>query len=145
MIGFIWRKCPDSTNEVKKAIVKARLATNTYTLQANRGVFNQNDNTGCLLCRGGVEDITHFTTECPAFEEERKTSLQPILDTIPYVTQDHPSIWTRDDLCYFIVDHTHPNVPFKLTEIEQEKLEYLTRTYCYKLHLKRAKLLGYRP
>ena len=140
----VWQMCPDSPSEVKKAAIKARLLTNTYTLQANRAAFNQTDCSTCLICKNGSEDVTHFLTECSAFDDIREPLLKPIVEAIPYVYENHPSIWGKSDLCQLILDPLHPNVPFKFNKEELFNLETNSRKLCYSLHKKRAKILQYR-
>ena len=46
---------------IEFAEVKARILTNTYTLQSNRAKYNQHRvNDTCQLCKTGTEDREHF-------------------------------------------------------------------------------------
>ena len=57
----IWSSVGTDPSLVKQTMVKARLLTGTYTLQANRAKFNQHTIPGtCPLCKSGIENREHF-------------------------------------------------------------------------------------
>ncbi|CAC5418330.1 unnamed protein product [Mytilus coruscus] len=61
----IWKSVPNCHIEVKKAEVKARLLTGTYTLQVNKAKFSNNkETTKCKMCLNDTEDIEHFLLIC---------------------------------------------------------------------------------
>ena len=47
---LVWESLPPEPREVRNATIKAGLLTETYILQANKGRFNQTNNTLCPLC-----------------------------------------------------------------------------------------------
>ena len=69
----VWATVRDSVFDSKRAQLKCRLLTGTYTLQNNKAVFNQHlvDPT-CKLCKGAPEHRQHFLAECPAYGEARE-------------------------------------------------------------------------
>ncbi|WAR07892.1 hypothetical protein MAR_017850, partial [Mya arenaria] len=59
----LWSSIETNPRQVKEAVVKARVLTGTYTLQANKHKFNQHlVNPTCTLCNLGPEDREHFLT-----------------------------------------------------------------------------------
>lgn len=137
-----WKLCSNTPIEVKKAAIKVKLMTNTYTLQANRSAFNQTNSSTCPICKEADEDVTHFVTTCPVFENIRKPIINSIFDCVPYVLSNHPSIWSKDHLCHLILDHTHPNINhIQLTEASALQLEQKARHLCYSLHKARERTL----
>ncbi|VDH95020.1 Hypothetical predicted protein [Mytilus galloprovincialis] len=72
----IWQLVPYTTIEVKKADIKARLITRTYTLQSDREKFTRGrESDKCLLCETSREDTHHFLITCTAFKMERDKHL----------------------------------------------------------------------
>ena len=141
----VWKLCTDSPSEVKKAIVKVKLMTNTYNLQSNKTTFNQISSPECLLCHTGDEDVPHFLIMCPVFEEIRKPIIQEIISLVPIIHSNHPTIWSKEDLCHLIMDSTHPDVPhFNLSQDDICSIEEKSRQLCYSLHKARAKMMQYK-
>ena len=65
----LWRSIDNIQHQVKQAEVKARILTNTYTLQSNRAKYNQHRvNDTCQLCKTGTEDREHFILKCKSLE-----------------------------------------------------------------------------
>ena len=55
---YLWRSIDNIQHQVKQAEEKARILTNTYTLQSNRAKYNQHRvNDTCQLCKTGTEDL----------------------------------------------------------------------------------------
>jgi hypothetical protein len=73
---LIWASLNDSPVDAKKATVKVRLLTGTYTLQANKAKLNQNEvDPLCRVCQQGAEDRKHFLLSCSASNDIRETYL----------------------------------------------------------------------
>ena len=71
----IWQSNRDGPRYVTRAVMKAKLLTGVYILQATRHRFNQFEVDGtCLLCHSGVEDRLHFLRTCSAFTDHRTTA-----------------------------------------------------------------------
>ena len=75
---IVWKgiKC---AREARRAIIRARLLTGSFTLQGNRARFNQYQvNATCIICKTAAEDRKHFMLECPALETVR-TRFMPLI------------------------------------------------------------------
>ena len=95
----VWATIRDSVFDSRRAQLKCRLLTGTYTLQSNKAVFNQHlvDPT-CKLCKGAPENRQHFLAECPAYGEAReKLSISSRLMKFPkdYLSMCHPQRCSR--------------------------------------------------
>ncbi|CAG2257393.1 unnamed protein product [Mytilus edulis] len=70
------KSVPNCHIEVKKAEVKARLLTGTYTLQVNKAKFSNNKETAkCKMCLNDTEDLEHFLLLCDRLEDVRRKHL----------------------------------------------------------------------
>jgi hypothetical protein len=68
----LWETVSSEMRDVTRAMVKAKLLTGTYTLQANRAVINQYEvDKACPLCGMGPENRQHFMLECPSLQDVR--------------------------------------------------------------------------
>ena len=62
----------NNVHDVRRAEVKARLLTGTYTLQSNRAKFNQfNVSPICQLCNKHPETREHFLISCESLKNIR--------------------------------------------------------------------------
>ena len=62
----------NNIQDVRRAEIKARLLTGTYTLQSNRAKFNQyNVSPICQLCNKNPETREHFLTCCETLQNIR--------------------------------------------------------------------------
>ena len=69
---LMYRSVRPNQIDVKRAEVKVRLLTGTYTLQSNRAVFNQfSVDPTCKMCKDGPETRTHFVATCQALQTTR--------------------------------------------------------------------------
>ncbi|CAG2217192.1 GCP6 [Mytilus edulis] len=60
-------------------MIKARMLTGTYLVQADKYKFSQYKiNATCLLCQREDEDLTHVLTFCPALRETRMKYFLPL-------------------------------------------------------------------
>lgn len=136
--------------DVKRAEIKAKLLTGTYTLQSNRAVFNQYavDPT-CRICNSEAETRIHFISRCPAMKivrEKYKTRIHSCLATEerPYL-QD--LINGDDGFTQLVLDCTHPTISqvYRLTDEEVKQMELLSRELIWKLHIQRCRELAGDP
>ena len=133
----VWATVRDSVFYSRRAQLKCRLLTGTYTLQSNKAVFNQHlvDPT-CKLCKGAPENRQHFLAECPAYGEAREKYIIQVNEVSERlsINVSSPEVLTR-----LILD------PSLYTSNEQDiyKLELHSRELVYNLHYKRLKLLTY--
>ncbi|KAK3098774.1 hypothetical protein FSP39_022998 [Pinctada imbricata] len=138
----LWRYASDDTIAVKKAGVKAKLVTGSYTLQADHARFYQNDrSTTCTLCHNGVEDLYHFLLLCPALKI-RDQFLEKILDFLANKGLGDMFRDNRPLLTQIILDPSSSVVPCILqSEDALNTLESLSRGLCYAIHSVRSNLL----
>lgn len=141
---LVWQSTTTDCRDVKRAIVKAKLMTGTYTLQYNRAIFNQTCDTTCPLCNDGEEDVKHFIMQCNYLHNTREPYLKEIYNTI---LCDYPEEKFDDEsLTHLILDPTHPCISDTIS-LDAEKLnslEKITRLLCFSLHRERAMKIGYR-
>jgi hypothetical protein len=103
-----------NTQDIQRAEIKARLLTGTYTLQANRARFNQNDVDGtCKLCNKGIETREHFIASCEALNHCRLAFNNKAATLLELQTD---SIANLDGHTYtqMILDPLHPTLPQNL-------------------------------
>ena len=144
---LLWRSTNCDSRDVRRAIIKAKLVTGTYTLQYNRKVFNQTVDNICPLCSVDVEDTAHFVTVCKTLDDIRNKYLKEVYDAIPYVYQNHPAHgWDVTQLTQLILDPTHDDVVslLPLCKEDLQKVENASRLLCFNLHRERAQKMGYR-
>jgi hypothetical protein len=69
----IWKSCGTDPFATIMAGIKAKIATDTLTLQIHKTKFSKNveSSAKCLLCLDESEDITHFILRCPALDDVR--------------------------------------------------------------------------
>ena len=140
----VWALVPNNTMEVKKAGVKCRLLTRTYTLQADRTKLSRGrESDMCNLCKISHEDTRRFFLECSYLEDDREKHLSKLKQ----YTRTHLSENTFDRLksenllLQFILDPSHTKCCDVVGRIIKEHLydlEHITRTICYGLHTKRS-------
>ena len=91
----IWHTVPNNTRAVRKANIKAKIITGTYTLQANRARFNQHSvSPTCLLCKNDSEDREHLILHCTAHAHIREKHLA----TLRHLMASHYSRDTVDEI-----------------------------------------------
>lgn len=81
--------CPPDHKETPRMMVKLRMITGTYSLQANRARFNQFEvNPTCRLCNTDVEDRSHFIAVCPALAHIRTPFLNDLNNALRNVLNE---------------------------------------------------------
>ena len=127
--------------EVSRAAIKTQMITGTYPLQTSKRKFKQSDSDICLICGGNKEDLTHMLLKCEPLEDVRQRYLPAIKNSIPYVYRHRNTVITSERLLtHYIMDHTHP-VICELIELPPgyfEATEWLTRDFCYAVHIARS-------
>ena len=92
---LVWKNL-ETARQVKRSIVRARILTGTYALQATRHIFSKESiNQTCLHCQLEDEDLHHMVCRCPAFYEYRVLALKQLLETAIQDSSD--SVWD----CHF--------------------------------------------
>ena len=134
----------ESESEMKKGIIEARILTGVYMLQVNRHLFSGGSiEPTCQLC-WLKENIYHLATRCPVYHEVRVATVQQL--KLLVVEQSSSEVWsTYFKDCSFILrvficpDYVNPTVPGLSTSLTD--IEALSRTFFYKIHVKRMRLL----
>lgn len=142
----IWKTVPNNPIEVKKAEVKSKLISKTYTLQSDRAKFSRNTESGiCLCCRKNEENTTHFLLDCEALDSVREkylNTLKAYMDN-NLGEKTFETIKNENIMVNFILDcsteKAKPYVQLKRNNISD--IETMTRTLCYGLHTRRMSLL----
>ncbi|CAG2256994.1 unnamed protein product [Mytilus edulis] len=141
----VWESASQSLLDVRKSMIKARMLTGTYLVQADKYKFSQYKiNATCLLCQREDEDLTHVLTFCPALREIRMKYFLPlkILVTNIIGCKGWEQLFNNNQnivalLLDFSVFHNLQN----LSKTQKMNVESLTRDFCYKIHICRLKLL----
>ena len=86
----IWKSCGADPFAAIMAGIKAKIATDTLTLQIHKAKFSKNveSSAKCLLCLDESEDITHFILRCPALDDVRT----PFLFKLKSLVRDSKNI-----------------------------------------------------
>ena len=139
---------PNNTLEVRKAEVKAKLITRTYTLQCDRAKYtNGKENNICKLCNKEPEDTEHFLFHCEKLLYERQKHLNTLSAYLDQHagSQCYVNIVKNGLLLKLILDPSSPELRQLIRNRNHEcninELEGITRTFCYGLHTKRASIL----
>ena len=142
----VWSTVSDNVRDIQRGYIKARLVTDTYSLQVHSAKFRSNESPICRLCNLDIEDRTHFLIECSALFESRSKWI----DKIKFLIVD---MCGRTDAEKLLSDHsTFLQVildcsQFKETVFKKspmsilQELETLTRLHCFSQHFQRAHLL----
>ena len=125
----------DNIHNSRRAQLKCRLLTGTYTLQSNRPVFNQFAvNPTCRVCGTSPETRQHFLTECQPLHKPRDRFLKKI-QSITEV--DIGNMVPMCDVTQLILD---PSLLFT-SETIIDKIELHSREFISILHKLRSKIL----
>ena len=79
---IIWDSCKYNLAETHKAIIRAKLLTGTYMLQANAAKFKEHLTPICPLCKSEEEDVIHFTLQCQVLEDSRTGEMETVLELL---------------------------------------------------------------
>jgi hypothetical protein len=121
--------------DIKRANIKWRILTGTYSTQSRRFTCKQIPSPNCIICaENEKEDLKHFILECPALDVERSHYLQCILRKIPHVFSYLNLLYSNTSfLLQFIIDHSHPCIQEKIP-IMDEDIERATQQFLFSLH-----------
>ncbi|CAC5382321.1 unnamed protein product [Mytilus coruscus] len=79
----VWEYASQNLLDVGKSMIKARMLTGTYLVQADKFTFSQYKvNATCLLCHREDEDLTHVLTFCPTLRVMHMQYFLPLKDLI---------------------------------------------------------------
>ena len=134
----------NNTYDTRRAEVKVRLLTGTYTLQSNRAKFNQfNVSPICKLCCKHPETREHFLILCESFRDVRSVSMNKIRVLFDYSSGIIDILNNTELNTQLLLDATHPDIEGLLqpTLRQSHLLELYGRELIYNLHVNRTKLL----
>lgn len=144
----VWKHVPNNPIEVRKAEVKAKLLTRSYTLQSDRSKFTkEREDSTCRICHTEDEDTKHFLLECSALTTVR----QKFLDTIEHYINNQEQYNCYDMLSKegllmkLILEPSSKTLsPYmrKMKSANHKELESITRNLCYSLHIRRSAILS---
>ena len=140
----IYSSVRSNTLDERRAEVKARLLTGTYTLQSNRAKFNQYKvSPTCQLCKVGHETREQFLAACSTLQDSRNPFLNKHKSVFNHSSEINVVI--RDPaLCtQLLLDSSHPSVDLILQPSRQQttQIELYSREIIFRLHQERTKLL----
>ena len=124
----VWLDLPDSIS-VQKATTKALLLIQRYPLATSPTAGKQRNET-CPLCQEEPETTTHFLLTCKALLKARKPYLIRILN----ICREYGASVDLNTITMVVLDST--------CIARDSHLESLCRNFTYKMHDKRAVLLG---
>ena len=142
-----WNTVDNTVMDVKRAIVKARILTGTYYLQADRDKFRRTGTMSqCPLCSATSEDRLHFLIACVPLNQVRQSYITEIekrllqQNTAQCVTAAHND---ANFLAQLIIDCTSKVICDRLLLVDSDfhEIETVSRKLCFVLHLKRCRLL----
>ena len=124
----------DNPRQVACATVKSLLLTGTYPLQTARYRMKKATSPLCLLCQLDIEDTMHFVLTCPHLDHIRAKYL-------PHIKKDFPG-HTDTLLLQALMDTSILFKQHKKKEnVDQIRIENITRDYMFALHLERSQRL----
>ena len=152
----LYSTCGSSPYQVSKAAVQARYLSGRARVEALTGHWDISNKDGfCLLCKtikptlGTLEHLL-LSGGCPALVDARLTMLsffQAYMVSRPYLLPLLQACWDVDTnlTMQFLLDCSTIPLLIKMTQDSQhpviKDIFYMTRTYVYKIHLTRRRLL----
>ena len=133
----------EEVRQVKRCIIKARVLTGTYTLQAQRNVFSGTVDPTCPYCQLEPEDLRHMLCRCPAYHGDRVSTVgrlkQIIVQEAGLNTWNlHFTAWDTVLRVLVCPDFIDIEIPELVPVIS--KIEILSRDFIYNIHVKRLRL-----
>lgn len=143
----VWENVKFNVKDVRRASVKCRMMTGTYTLQSTLAKYNKAEvNPLCPMCCMEDEDMSHFICRCNALHQYRYTQIQKLQDII---STSNPDVWSSissdtELLAGLILDCSkffENGLLSKETGLSEE-IETITRNLCFNLHCGRTHILN---
>ena len=133
------------SKDVKKAQVKAKLITNTYSLQSLRAKYNQHAvKPTCIICNEGDEDIEHFILKCKGLNTTRMMYLKKLQSLINSIKGGGYQRLEKGLILQLVLDVTSENIHGSI-DISNEhiiNIERITQSLRFVLHSERAKKIS---
>ena len=143
----VWTSGLHSVKTSKRANIRAKLLTGTYTLQGNISRFNQHlvDPT-CRVCSNGPEDRVHFVALCPVLNDVRRNAyheLRNITNTPAYHQELDAVMNDPKSLAQLLINPQHLSIISTdiLTLDEIVQMEKCVTSACYLMHIARWNVL----
>ncbi|CAG2254970.1 unnamed protein product [Mytilus edulis] len=141
----VWEFASQSLLDVRKSMIKARMLTGTYLVQADKYKFSQYKiNATCLLCHREDEDLTHVLTFCPALRETRMKYFLPLKVLVTNIIgcKGWEQLFNiNQNIVALLLDFSVFYNLQNLSKTQKMNVESLTRDFCYKIHICRLQLL----
>ena len=132
-------------SDVKKGIIKGRLLTGTYMLQAMKSKYSAGKESAiCKCCGIENEDIAHFLLNCPALFQKRKlyhSQLKESVINMIGIDKLNIQFSSKLDIVKLIIDCTFL-APLLKNDGDLEHLHILSSELCYCLHAQRIWMLS---
>ena len=128
----IWSTASTDPLSIYRATIHAQIAVQRYPLSGCHTSGSKSEI--CPCCKNGAETLTHFLLHCELLEEQRNKFLPPIKKILLEC-----NLGTNDEstLLQAIMDSSAMTTDQDLVH----SITSLSRSLCFKLHEKRAKLL----
>ena len=131
--------------EVTKAVVQAKMLSGRYrTAKLTSHWTNRGSDCQAPGCNGATETLEHILVSCPYYADTRQRLVNlwisipdPTVKMLALSVLTGPS----QQLVSFILDASSHPLVIKAGKNLLSAIFYLTRTWCYSIHRKRAKLL----
>ena len=139
----IWKPVYPQVQNIRRAEIKSRLITGTYTLQENAAKYNNNQiSSDCLLCKEDTETLEHFILSCKALKNIRNKythSIKRIIGDRRSMNLDQ-----SDNLLQCILDCTHESIQnyLQLSSKQTRDIERCSQFLCWALHQERTRLIS---
>ena len=105
----------NSTFDVRRAEIKARLLTGTYTLQSNRARFKQfNADSICPLCKREPESREHYIVTCESLIDVRTPYLVKLRTLFDYISGIDDILKSPELSVQLLLDSSHPRITYSL-------------------------------
>ena len=145
-VHHVYASVRNNIHDVRRAEVKARLLTGTYTLRSNRAKFNQfNVSPTCQLCNKNPETREHFLTSCESLNSIRTVYINKIRSLFEHSSCDINTLLDDPASCtQLVLDASHPDIEntLHLNSEQTRQLELYLRKLIFKIHLERTKILS---
>lgn len=140
----LWSTVPNNIRSTRKANIKARLLTGTYTLQTNRAKYNQHAvSSTCPRCNSGDEDRQHLLLHCSTYQHARDkhlSTLKLLLTTKRSASTADYLIDNKDILMQCLMDSSDRSVTAVIGEHQDivRDIEEISRNIIHDIHRIRA-------
>ena len=141
----VWDSLQSTVSGVRKGIIKPRLLTGTYMLQAMKSKYSAGKKSAiCRWCGIENEDITHFLLNCPALFQKRKlyhSQLKGSVINMIGIDKWNIQFSSKLDIVKLIIDCTFL-APLLKNDGDSEHLHKLSSELCYYLHAQMTWMLS---